>query len=128
MEKVLSRSSLVFAIYICILYMYVCIYLCSMNFGTIRTLTHNQRDRGRAYVQKYNKLLSASEVSANLYCNSRTSVLGRLRDYLRLLMGRTLDGFKGGGSQSFKPPPPTANPLPMVFCPSKDPHLTLFCY
>ena len=35
-------------------------------------------------------LLGASEVSANLYCNSRTSVLGRLRDYLRLLMGRTL--------------------------------------
>ena len=32
----------------------------------------------------------ASEVSANLYCNSRTSVFGRLRGYLRLLMGRTL--------------------------------------
>ena len=31
-------------------------------------------------------LLGASEVSANLYCNSRTSVLGRLRDYLRLLI------------------------------------------
>ena len=30
------------------------------------------------------------EVSANLYCNSCTSVLGRLRDYLRLLIGRTL--------------------------------------
>ena len=38
-------------------------------------------------------LLGASEVSANLYCNSRTSVLGRLRDYLRLLMGRTLYYF-----------------------------------
>ena len=35
-------------------------------------------------------LMGASEVSANLYCNSRTSVLGRLRDYLRLLIGRTL--------------------------------------
>ena len=35
-------------------------------------------------------ILGAPEVSANLYCNSRTSVLGRLRDYLRLLMGRTL--------------------------------------
>ena len=35
-------------------------------------------------------LMGASEVSANLYCNSRTSVLGRLRDYLRLFMGRTL--------------------------------------
>ena len=35
-------------------------------------------------------LMGASEVSANLYCNLRTSVLGRLRDYLRLLMGRTL--------------------------------------
>ena len=35
-------------------------------------------------------ILCASEVSANLYCNSRTSVLERLRDYLRLLMGRTL--------------------------------------
>ena len=33
------------------------------------------------------QVLGASEVSANLYCNSRTSVLGRLRDYLRLLMG-----------------------------------------
>ena len=27
------------------------------------------------------KVLGASEVSAILYCNSRTSVLGRLRDY-----------------------------------------------
>ena len=35
-------------------------------------------------------ILGASEVSANLYCNSRISVLGRLRDYKRLLMGRTL--------------------------------------
>ena len=35
-------------------------------------------------------LLGASEVSANLYCNSRTSVLGRLRDYLRLLMKRSV--------------------------------------
>ena len=33
------------------------------------------------------KVLGASEVSANLYCNSRTSVLGRLSDNLRLLMG-----------------------------------------
>ena len=29
-------------------------------------------------------------VSANLYYNSRTSVLGRLRDYLRLLMKRSV--------------------------------------
>ena len=36
------------------------------------------------------KILGASIVSANLYCNSRTSVLGKLRDYLRLLMWRTL--------------------------------------
>ena len=35
-------------------------------------------------------VLGASEVSANLYCNSRKSVLGRLRDYLQLLMGRTI--------------------------------------
>ena len=35
-------------------------------------------------------ILGASEVSANLYCNSRASVLGRLRDYLWLLIGRTL--------------------------------------
>ena len=35
-------------------------------------------------------ILGASEVSANLNCNSRTSALGRLRDYLRFLMGRTL--------------------------------------
>ena len=35
-------------------------------------------------------LLGASKVSANLYCNSRTSVLGRLRDYLRLLMKRSV--------------------------------------
>ena len=33
------------------------------------------------------KILGGPEVSANLYCNSRTSVLLRLRDYLRLLMG-----------------------------------------
>ena len=38
------------------------------------------------------QILGASEVSANLYCISRTSVLGRLRDYSRLLMGRTLEG------------------------------------
>ena len=31
-------------------------------------------------------ILGASVVSANLYCNSRTSVLGRLRDYLWLLI------------------------------------------
>ena len=36
------------------------------------------------------KLLGASKVRANLYCNSRTSVLGRLRDYLRLLMKRSV--------------------------------------
>ena len=41
-------------------------------------------------------LMGASEVSANLYCNSRTSVLGRLRDYLRLFMGRTLLRFATG--------------------------------
>jgi len=34
-----------------------------------------------------------SEVSANLYCNSRISVLGRLRDYLRLLMKRSVGSF-----------------------------------
>ena len=32
-------------------------------------------------------ILGDPEVSANLYCNLRTSVLWRLRDYLRLLMG-----------------------------------------
>ena len=35
-------------------------------------------------------VLGASEVSTNLYCNSRTTVLGRLRDYLRLLMKRSV--------------------------------------
>ena len=35
-------------------------------------------------------LLGASEVSANLYCNSRSSVLGRLRDHLPLLMKRSV--------------------------------------
>ena len=35
-------------------------------------------------------MLGDSEVSANLYCNSRTSVWGRLRDYLRLLMKRSV--------------------------------------
>ena len=35
-------------------------------------------------------ILGASEVGANLYCNSRTSVLGRLRYYLQLLMKRSL--------------------------------------
>ena len=33
------------------------------------------------------ELLGDPEVSANLYCNLRTSVLWRLRDYLWLLMG-----------------------------------------
>ena len=57
-------------------------------------------------------ILGASEVSANLYCNSRTSVLGRLRDYLRLLMVRTLtrmyivqvrtDDVHEGRSREFK--------------------------
>ena len=32
---------------------------------------------------------------ANLYCNSRTSVLGRLRDFLRLLMKRSVTQKKG---------------------------------
>ena len=32
-------------------------------------------------------LLGASEVSANLYCNSRTSVFGRLRDFCGYLWG-----------------------------------------
>ena len=35
-------------------------------------------------------ILGVPEVSANLYCNSHTSVLGRLRDYLRLLMKRSV--------------------------------------
>ena len=38
-------------------------------------------------------LLGSSEVSVNLYCNSRTSVLGRLRDYLRILMKRSVRIF-----------------------------------
>ena len=38
-------------------------------------------------------ILGDPEVSANLYCNSRTSVLWRLRDYLRLLMGRRVRGY-----------------------------------
>ena len=42
------------------------------------------------YSDPKNQVLGASEVSANLYCNSRTSVLGRLRDYLRLLMKRSV--------------------------------------
>ena len=45
----------------------------------------------------YINILGASEVSANLYYNSRTSVLGRLRDYLRLLMGRTLSNTEEEG-------------------------------
>ena len=35
-------------------------------------------------------VLGASDVNANLYCNSRTSVLRRLRDSLRLLMKRSV--------------------------------------
>ena len=35
-------------------------------------------------------VLGASEVSANLYCNSRISVLERLHDYLQLLMKRSV--------------------------------------
>ena len=38
----------------------------------------------------FSYLLGASEVSANLYCNSRTSVLGSLLDYFRLLMKRSV--------------------------------------
>ena len=38
----------------------------------------------------YSHILGVSQVSANLYCNSRTSVLGKLRDYLRLLMKRSV--------------------------------------
>ena len=45
--------------------------------------------------------MGASEVSANLYCNSRTSVLGRLRDYLRLLMKHSVSTV--GKGDSFKP-------------------------
>ena len=35
-------------------------------------------------------VLGVPEVSANLYCNSRTSVLEGLHDYLRLLMKRSV--------------------------------------
>ena len=43
-------------------------------------------------------ILGASKVSANLYCNSRTSVLGRLRDYLRLLMKRSVHAWSEIGN------------------------------
>ena len=39
----------------------------------------------------------------NLYCNSRTSVLGRLRDYLRLLMKRSVEHFDIANVRSFSP-------------------------
>ena len=42
------------------------------------------------YTNAVRSLLGDPEVSANLYSSSRTSVLLRLRDYLRLLKGRTL--------------------------------------
>ena len=45
-------------------------------------------------------VLGDPEVSANLYCNSRTSVLWRLRDYLRLVMGRTLPSNTSVHAQS----------------------------
>ena len=47
-------------------------------------LLHNVKFSDRQHI------LGASEVSANLYCNSHTSVLGRLRDYLRLHMKRSV--------------------------------------
>ena len=62
---------------------------CTISRGMLYSIQNHQaifRDR----LWKNHNLLGASEVSANLYCNSRTSVLERLRDYLRLLMGRTL--------------------------------------
>ena len=40
--------------------------------------------------QQLNHIQGDPEVSANLYCNSRASVLGRLRDYLRKLMGHAV--------------------------------------
>ena len=42
------------------------------------------------WIKQEHLVLGASEVSANLYYNSRPSVLGRLRDYLRLLMKRSV--------------------------------------
>ena len=55
-------------------------------------------------------LLGASEISANLYCNSRT-VLGRLRDYLRLLMRRALPVPAEGGRAEGGRPFPALNRL-----------------
>ena len=47
-------------------------------------------------------LLGASKVSANLYCNSRASVLGRLRDYyLRLLIKRSVYNIRTMGGTQF---------------------------
>ena len=46
------------------------------------------------------KVLGASEISANLFCNSRTYVLERLRDYLRLLMNRSVYKERGISSWS----------------------------
>ena len=63
----------------------------AVNFGTLSTVqslsTHSLAD-----------ILDASEVNGNLYCNSRTSVLERLRDYLRLLIGRVINLHRGGAA------------------------------
>ena len=46
-------------------------------------------------------VLGASEVSANLYCNSCTSVLGRLHDNLRLLMKHSVYTVCPGSTDPF---------------------------
>ena len=47
-------------------------------------------ERIKVFEERSFYIVATGCLSANLYCNSCTSVLGRLRDYLRLLMGRTL--------------------------------------
>ena len=47
-------------------------------------------DINHIFVGCHGIVLGASEVSANLYCNSRTFVLGRLRDYLLKYINRSV--------------------------------------
>ena len=69
-------------------YIYIYIYSHELNIHCILywTLLWVWKTDQSKTVKTVPYILGASEVSATLYCNSRTSALGWLRDYLRLLM------------------------------------------
>ena len=72
------------------IYFWIAPWKLRFYYNMVRIWPFVQLYKARGLSDNAGILLGASEVSANLYCNSRTSVLGRLRDYLRLLMWRTL--------------------------------------